>query len=187
MSNSSGAEILTGEIDLTQSDKANFAEVLIGSTSYSFSFATAGDTVTSSPSLPSGVAVSLVSTGTNKAKLKIAISESLTERNVRLKSNSNSSSFGFLTAGTQAVLDKTGFSLSNYNNARASTTTAVDSLAEEIISINNMAGEDLVLISKGTKKPTIIGQVVEEIPKLNEREMIVKIDKSDPDLVEILI
>ena len=48
-----------------------------------------------------------------------------------------------------------------------------------------MAGEDLVLISTGTKKPTIIGQVVEEIPKLNEREMIVKIDKSDPDLVEI--
>jgi hypothetical protein len=42
VSNTSGAELLTGEIDLTQADKANFGEIIIGSTTYSLSFATAG-------------------------------------------------------------------------------------------------------------------------------------------------
>ena len=77
VSNTSGAELLTGEIDLTQADKANFGELIIGSTTYSLSFATAGDAITSNPALPTGVTISKVSTGTDKARMKVTIPESL--------------------------------------------------------------------------------------------------------------
>ena len=106
VSNTSGAELLTGEIDLTQADKANFGELIIGSTTYSLSFATAGDAITSNPALPTGVTISQVSTGTNKARMKVTIPESITEKNIRLKATNNSATFGFVTASSQIVLGR---------------------------------------------------------------------------------
>ena len=50
--------------------------------------------------------------------------------------------------------------MSNYNNSRVVTSGNVASLADEVISIDNLAGEDLILVSSGSKKATIIGNVV---------------------------
>ena len=101
ISDTSGAEITTGDFDLTQNDQSNFAELVIGSTTYSLSFETAGDSITSDPALPSGVVISKESTGNNMAKMKISIDESISEKNIRLKATDNSANFGFITAGSQ--------------------------------------------------------------------------------------
>ena len=58
-------------------------------------------------------------------------------------------------------------------------------LADEVISIDNLAGEDLILVSSGSKKATIIGNVGITSQELNPREMVVKVTKDDPDFVDI--
>lgn len=185
VSNTSGAELLTDEIDLTQADKANFAEIIIGSNIYSLSFATAGDAITSNPALPSGVTITQVSTGTNKVKMKLTILESLADKNIRLKATNNSASFGIVTAGSQITVEETKFSLSNYNNERVNTTSSVSSLADAIMSVSNLNGEDLILVSSGTRKPTIIGSVESKAIELNPREMTLKVNALNDDLIEI--
>ena len=99
--------------------------MVIGSTSYSLSFATAGDTITVSPVLPAGAAVSLVSTGPNKAKIKIEINESITEKDIRLMATDNSSTFGIVTSSSQITLRDNDFVMSNYNNSRVVTSGSV--------------------------------------------------------------
>ena len=61
----------------------------------------------------------------------------------------------------------------------------VASLADEVISIDNLAGEDLILVSSGSKKATIIGNVGISSQELNPREMVVKVTKNDPNFVDI--
>ena len=185
VSNTSGAELLTGEIDLTQADKANFGEIIIGSTTYSLSFTTASDAITSNPALPTGVTIAKVSTGTNKARMKVTIPESITDKDIRLKATNNSATFGFVTASSQILLGNNDFSLSNYDNQRIVTTSSVASLADEIISVSGLKGEDLILVSSGTSKPTIIGNVNEKSQELNPREMIAKVNKDNKNLIEI--
>ena len=185
VSNTSGAELLTGEIDLTQADKANFGELIIGSTTYALSFATAGDAITPNPALPTGVTISKVSTGTNKARMKVTIPESITEKNIRLKATNNSATFGFVTASSQILLGENNFSLSNYDNERITTTSSVSSLADEIISVSGLNGEDLIFASAGTSKATIIGNVEGKSQELNPREMTAKVHKDNDNLIEI--
>ena len=185
ISTSSGAELLTNEIDLTQADKAGFAELVIGANSYSLSFATAGDTISSNPALPAGVSISKVSTGTNKAKMKISVAESVADKNIRLKATNNSTSFGFVTSSSQVTIGENNFSLSNYNNERVETTSSVSSLADEIVSVSGLKGEDLIVVSSGTRKPTIIGKVNAVSQELNAREMTAKVDAVNPKLVNI--
>ena len=185
VSTSSSSEILTGEIDLTQADKSNFAEIIVGANTYSLSFATSGDSITSNPSLPSGVTISQVSTGTNKAKMKISIAESVSDKNIRLKATDDSATFGVLTASSQVILGDDSFSLSNYNNERITTTSAVSSLADEVISISGLKGEDLILVSSGSRKPTIIGNVDAKPNDLNSRELTAKVSLTDANRVEI--
>ena len=185
VSNTSGAELLTGEIDLTQADKADFGEIIIGSTTYSLSFATAGDAITSNPALPTGVTISQVSTGTNKVKMKITLLESITDKNIRLKATNNSATFGFVTASSQILLEENNFSLSNYNNQRVATTSSVTSLADEIVSISGLDGEDLILVSSGTRKPTVIGSVDAKSQELDPREMTARVHKNNENLIEI--
>jgi flagellar hook-associated protein 1 FlgK len=185
VSNTSGAELLTGEIDLTQADKADFGEIIIGSTTYSLSFATAGDAITSNPALPTGVTISQVSTGTNKVKMKITLLESITDKNIRLKATNNSATFGFVTASSQILLEENNFSLSNYNNQRVATTSSVTSLADEIVSISGLDGEDLILVSSGTRKPTVIGSVDAKSQELDSRDMTARVHKNNENLIEI--
>ena len=91
--------------------------------------------------------------------MKVTILESITEKNIRLKATNNSATFGFVTAGSQILLGENNFSLSNYDNQRITTTSSVASLADEIISVSGLKGEDLILASVGTSKATITGTV----------------------------
>jgi len=185
VSNASNAEIISEEIDLTQADQNDFAKLVIGSTSHSLSFVTASDTITVNPALPAGVAISLVSTGSNKAKIKIEINESIIDKDIRLMATDNSSTFGVVTSSSQITLRANDFLMSNYNNSRIVTAGSVTSLADEVISINNLAGEDLILVSSGSKKATLIGNVNSKEQDLNPREMILKIKKNDSNLIDI--
>ena len=185
VSNSSGAELFTGEIDLTQADKANFGELIIGSTSYSLSFATASDAITSNPALPTGVTISQVSTGTNKARMKVTIPESISDKNIRLKATNNSATFGFVTASSQILLGENNFSLSNYDNQRIVTTSSVTSLADDVISVSGLNGEDLIFVSSGNSKAKIIGTVEEKTQELNPREMTARVNKENENIIEI--
>ncbi len=185
VSNTSGAELLTGEIDLTQADKTNFAEIIIGSSTYSLSFATAGDTITSNPALPSGFSISQVSTGTNKVKMKLTILESIAEKNIRLKATENSATFGIVTAGSQIIVEENKFYLTNYDNERVNTTSSVSSLADAVMSVSGLNGEDLILVSSGTRKPIIIGSVDSKAKDLDPRELTLKVNALDDDVIEI--
>ena len=185
VTNTSGAELLTGEIDLTQPDKANFGEIVIGSSTYALSFTTAADAITSNPALPTGVTISQVSTGTNKVIMKVVIPESISEKNIRLKATDNSGTFGFVTASSQVLVGENDFSLSNYNNERITTTSSVTSLADEIISVSGLNGEDLIIVSGGTTKPTITGSIDVKAHELNSREMTAKVSNNNEKLIEI--
>ena len=185
ISDTSGAEILTGEFDLTQNDQTDFAEIVIGATTYSLSFETTGDTITSVPALPAGVVVSTVSTGTNLAKMKIEIAESVAEKDIRLKGTDNSTTFGFITAGSQVTLDGNKFLLSNYDNNRITTTSEVSSLADEILSFDGLSGEDLIILSTGDRKPSVIGNMTELSQELNPREMTAKVNSTNASVIDI--
>ena len=181
----STSELLSDEIDLTQADKSDFAKLVVGSNVHSLSFATAADTISSSPALPTGITTSLVSTGTNKAKLKISIKESVLEKNIRVMATNNSANFGVVTASSQITVRENDFIMSNYNNSRVLTTGSVSSLADEVISISGMSGEDLLVVSTGASKPVLIGQVEAVAQELNAREMVLKVKADDPKLVDI--
>jgi flagellar hook-associated protein 1 FlgK len=117
--------------------------------------------------------------------MKISIAESVSDKNIRLKATNSSATFGVLTASSQVILSDDSFSLSNYNNERITTTSAVSSLADEVISISGLEGEDLILVSSGTRKPSIIGNVDTKLQDLNAREMTAKVSLTDANLVEI--
>ena len=185
ISDTSGAEITTGEFDLTQNDQSDFAELVIGSATYSLSFETTGNTITSDPALPAGVTISTESTGTDVAKMKIVIDESFDEKNIRLKATDNSSNFAFITAGSQVLLNGDKFLLSNYENNRITTTSEVSSLADEIVSFEGLSGEDLIIISTGDRKPSVIGDIQANSHELNPREMTAKVSSTVPNIVDI--
>jgi flagellar hook-associated protein 1 FlgK len=120
------------------------------------------------------------------AKMKIVIDERVDEKNIRLKATDNSATFGLVTAGSQIVFDGDGFLLSNYDNSRITTTSEVSSLADEVVSIEGMSGEDLIILSTGDRKPSVIGEVKAVSQELNPREMTVKVNSSNPRIIDVL-
>ena len=48
-----------------------------------------------------------------------------------------------------------------------------------------MSGEDLLVVSTGSSKPVLIGQVEAISQELNPREMVLKVKADDPKLVDI--
>ena len=128
VSNASTAEIISEEIDLTQADQTDFAKLVIGSTSYSLSFATAGDTITVSLAFTSRESSYFVGINCpNKAKIKIEINESITDKDIRLMATDNSSTFGIVTSSSQITLRDNDLRMSNYNNSRVVTSGNVES------------------------------------------------------------
>ena len=117
--------------------------------------------------------------------MKVTIPESITEKNIRLKATNNSATFGFVTASSQILLGENNFSLSNYDNQRIVTTSSVTSLADDIISVSGLNGEDLIFVSSGNSKAKIIGTVEEKTQELNPREMTAKVHKDNENLIEI--
>ena len=117
--------------------------------------------------------------------MKIEIAESVAEKDIRLKGTDNSTTFGFITAGSQVTLDGNKFLLSNYDNNRITTTSEVSSLADEILSFDGLSGEDLIILSTGDRKPSVIGNMTELSQELNPREMTAKVNSTDASVIDI--
>jgi flagellar hook-associated protein 1 FlgK len=82
-------------------------------------------------------------------------------------------------------LESEGFSVNNHDNERVSTTAKVESLANEVFSINGLDGEDLIVIAAGTGKISLLGDVKTKVNELDPRELKAKISTSDSKQMEI--
>jgi hypothetical protein len=111
--------------------------------------------------------------------LKVSVDQSISDQNIRLKSTSASSNFGINTASTQLTINETGFLLSNHGDTRAETSVVVDSLASEIVSVDGLGGEDLIVLSTGAVKPSLIGALNVNEATTNEREITATVTSSD--------
>jgi len=178
---SSQTVIYGNEFDTTQGDQSNIAQLVIGDTVVNIDFASANVTA----AVTSGVTYSLEGTGTNRARLKVEIDQTVAEQDIRLRATENSKNFGVTTAGTQLIIENEGFSLSNYANSRVDTSAKVESLASEVISISNLGGEDLIVISTGNTKPKLLGSAEAYNKALKAREITAKFDPVDPNIVEL--
>ena len=177
--------IVGSEFDVTQAAKTNFAQVVVGSSTINLSFNPATNPKLSQSSNISGVSITLEDTVTNKARVVVTVDQSTADLDVGLKATNNSATFGILTSSSQLTLESEGFSVNNHNNERVSTTAKVESLANEVFSINGLDGEDLIVIAAGTGKISLLGDVKTKVNKLDPRELTAKISTSDSKQMEI--
>ena len=177
--------IVGSEFDVTQATKANFAQVVVGNTTINLSFNPATNPKLTQSSNVSGVAITLESTGTNKGRVVVTVDQSTADLDVGLKATNNSATFGIITSSSQLTLDSDGFSVINHDNERVSTTAKVESLANEVFSINGLDGEDLIVVSAGTGKISLLGDVETKVNELDPRELKAKVSTNDPKQIEI--
>ena len=177
--------IVGGEFDVTQAAKANFAQVVVGSTTIDLSFNPATNPKITQSSNVSGVAITLENTGTNKGRVVVTVDQSTADLDVGLKATNNSATFGIITSSSQLTLNSDGFSVINHDNERVSTTAKVESLANEVFSINGLAGEDLIVVSAGTGKISLLGDVNTKVTEVNPRELKAKVSANDPKKMDI--
>ena len=177
--------IVGSEFDVTQAAKANFAQVVVGNTTINLSFNPATNPKLTQSSNVSGVAITLENTGTNKGRVVVTVDQSTADLDVGLKATNNSATFGIITSSSQLTLDSDGFSVINHDNERVSTTAKVESLANEVFSINGLDGEDLIVVSAGTGKISLLGDVKTKVNELDPRELKAKVSTNDPKQIEI--
>ena len=177
--------IVGSEFDVTQAAKANFAQVVVGNTTINLSFNPATNPKLTQSSNVSGVAITLENTGTNKGRVVVTVDQSTADLDVGLKATNNSATFGIITSSSQLTLDGDGFSVINHDNERVSTTAKVESLANEVFSINGLDGEDLIVVSAGTGKISLLGDVKTKVNELNPRELKAQVSANDPKQMEI--
>ena len=177
--------IVGSEFDVTQATKANFAQVVVGNTTINLSFNPATNPKLTQSSNVSGVAITLENTGTNKGRVVVTVDQSTADLDVGLKATNNSATFGIITSSSQLTLDSDGFSVINHDNERVSTTAKVESLANEVFSINGLDGEDLIVVSAGTGKISLLGDVETKVNELDPRELKAKVSTNDPKQIEI--
>ena len=177
--------IVGSEFDVTQAAKTNFAQVVVGNTTINLSFNPATNPKLSQSSNISGVSITLEDTVTNKGRLVVTVDQSTSDLDVGLKATNNSATFGIITSSSQLTLDSDGFSVINHDNERVSTTAKVESLANEVFSINGLDGEDLIVVSAGTGKISLLGDVKTKVNELDPRELKAKVSTNDPKQIEI--
>jgi flagellar hook-associated protein 1 FlgK len=177
--------IVGSEFDVTQAAKTNFAQVVVGSSTINLSFNPATDPKLSQSSNISGVSITLEDTVTNKGRIVVTVDQSTTDLDVGLKATNNSATFGILTSSSQLTLDSGGFSVINHDNERVSTTAKVESLANEVFSINGLDGEDLIVVAAGTGKISLLGEIKTKVNELDPRELKAKVSTNDSKQMEI--
>jgi flagellar hook-associated protein 1 FlgK len=176
--NASSAFIQGSEFDISNAANQNIAELVVGATTTSIRFENGVISPTTLAGL--GINISLEQGSANtKRFLKISIPNSVADQDIRLKAIQDSSNFGIKTASTQLTLDGSGFSLSEYGNDRIKVTGSVQSLASETISIDGLSGEDLIVISTGNVRPSILGAATASTNKLNPREISAQVTSDD--------
>ena len=132
-------KIVGGEFDTTQAAQANFAQVVAGSTTIDLSFDPDTDPKLTQSANVAGITISLEDTG-NKQWSYCCYCRSINRRfRCWFESNEQFSNFGVFTSSSQITLESEGFSVINHDNERVSTTATVESLANEVISIDGLA------------------------------------------------
>ena len=178
-------KISGSEFDTSQVAKADFAQLVIGSQIVNLSFDPNSDPKVSQSVATPGVSILIEQTGVDKGKLVIEVDQSAAELDVRLKANNNSTTFGIITSSAQLTLNDTGFSLKNLGNSRVTTTAEINSLANEVISVSQLGGEDLIVIATGSGKVSLLGQSQKDNFELNPRELLAKVSSDDSNTIEI--
>ena len=177
--------IVSGEFSLVQASKTNFAQVVVGNSIIDLSFNPASNPKVSQSTNIAGVAISIEDTGNNNGRLVVTVDQSTADLDVGLKATSNSTTFGILTSSSQLTLGSEDFSISNHGSSRVSTTAKVESLANEVFSINGLDGEDLIILAAGTGNVSLMGEVKSKQNDMNPRELTAKISSEDAKQIEI--
>jgi flagellar hook-associated protein 1 FlgK len=136
------------------------------------------------PAVDAGISIDIFANGGN-GKLRVNIDQSLNDVDIRLKATTQSAPFGIKTAATQATLSDEGFYLSQYRGNRLSSSAQVNSLAHEVLSIDGMNGEDLIVLSSGTGKASLIGAVDTYLGSKPQREIVARVSDEDQRLVRL--
>jgi flagellar hook-associated protein 1 FlgK len=178
-------KIVGSEFSLVQAAKANFAQVVVGNSTINLSFNPAANPKLSQSSNISGVSITLEDTGTNKGRVVVTVDQSTSDLDVGLKATNNSTTFGILTSSSQLKLDSGGFSVINHDNERVSTTAKVESLANEVFSLNGLDGEDLIVVAAGNGKISLLGDVKSKVNELDARELTAKVSANDSKQMDI--
>jgi flagellar hook-associated protein 1 FlgK len=178
------ANIFSNEFDTSQGSIPDIATLVYGDTELAIDFV-AGSPPSLSYTATAGITITIETTDTNLGVLKVSIDQSISDQNIRLKSTSASSNFGINTAETQLTLNDNGFLLSNHGDTRVETSVVVDSLASEIVSVNGLGGEDLIVLSTGNVKPSLIGTSSVDEGKSNKREITANVTSSDGKTVSL--
>ena len=180
-SNSSSAFIQGSEFDTQQAVNVVIAQLIVGDTITDITF----NNGTITPTSASGAQISLESTGTNKGRLKIIVPNTVADKDIRLRATANSTNFGINSASTQLTVTENGFKLSEYGVDRIEVNATVKSLASEAISIENLSGEDLIVIATGNTRPSILGAVKSSIKNLDSREITASVISDDGKTIEL--
>ena len=177
--------IMGGEFDTTQGAQVNFAQVVAGSTIIDLSFDPGTDPKLTQSADVAGISISLEDTGNNNGRIVVTVDQSTADLDVGLKATNNSATFGILTSSSQITLESEGFSLINHDNERVTSTATVESLANEVISVNGLAGEDLIVVAAGTGKISLLGDVNTKVNDLDPRELKAIVSATDSKQMEI--
>jgi flagellar hook-associated protein 1 FlgK len=170
--------IFSNEFDTSQGSTSDIATLVYGDTEVAIDFV-AGTPPSLNYTATSGITINIEATGADLGVLKVSVDQSISDQNIRLKSTSASSNFGINTASTQLTINETGFLLSNHGDTRAETSVVVDSLASEIVSVDGLGGEDLIVLSTGAVKPSLIGASSVSEGISNKREITATVTSSD--------
>lgn len=136
------------------------------------------------PAVDAGISIDIFANGGNR-NLTVNIDQSLNDVDIRLKATAQSAPFGIKTAATQATLSDEGFYLSQYRDNRLASSVQVNSLAHEVLSIDGMNGEDLIVLSSGTGKASLIGAVDTYQGSKLQREIVARVSDEDQRLVRL--
>jgi flagellar hook-associated protein 1 FlgK len=127
-------------------------------------------------SVPTGVTVSIEELSSGDRRLKVEVDHSLLNEDIRLQSSAGSADYGVLTSSSQLSVDSnSGIQILNLADARVSSSASVKSLADEIFNIDNMGGEDLIIIATGSSNPNLLGSVGDHSSSSSQRDITVEV------------
>ena len=127
-------------------------------------------------SVPDGVTASIEELSSGDRRLKVDVDHSLLNEDIRLQSSAGSVDYGVLTSSSQLSVDSNGgMQIFNLEDARVSSSASVKSLADEIFNIDNIRGEDLIIIATGSSNPNLLGSVGDYSSSSSQRDITVEV------------
>lgn len=127
-------------------------------------------------SVPAGVTASIEELSSGDRRLKVEVDHSLLNEDIRLQSSAGSVDYGVLTSSSQLSVDSNGgIQIFNLEDARVSSSASIKSLADEIFNIDNIGGEDLIIIATGSSNPNLLGSVGDYSSSSSQRDITVEV------------